>query len=182
MSDLTLLPRPLNAASIGAVLQTRRIEATEAERAAIAKALDLVELPALAAELELRRDGRDRIHVEGRVVADIVQSCVVSLEPVPQHIDEPISMRFTEEAEADPESTRPGAEIRVDPTSDDPPEVLTGVTLDLGPVVMEHFVLAIDPYPRAPGAAIPDTGADDPEPRESPFAALARLKENPGKK
>jgi hypothetical protein len=56
---------------------------------------------------------------------------------------------------------------------------LTGPTLDLGPIVMEHFVLAIDPYPRAPGAELPDGGEGAADSPDSPFAVLARLKEKP---
>lgn len=178
MIDLSLLPRPVDAVAITANPQTRKIETTEKERAAIAEALGLVDLPALAAELELRRGARGRIHVEGRVVADIVQSCVVSLEPVPQHIDEPILLVFFEGGDAEKEP-RPGAEIRIDPVELDPPEPLTGSTLDLGPIVLEHFVLAIDPYPRAPGAELPEADAGGADSPESPFAVLAKLKEKP---
>jgi uncharacterized metal-binding protein YceD (DUF177 family) len=176
VTALPLLPRPVDVVAIGATPQVRRVEATEKERKEISAALDLVDLPALAADLELRRDGRGRIHVEGRVVADIVQSCVVSLEPVAQHIDEPIAMVFVEAGDVKAEP-RPGTEIRVDPGAEDPPEALAGSTLDLGPIVMEHFVLAIDPYPRAPGAEMPDTGEGASDSPESPFAVLARLKE-----
>ena len=178
MIDLTLLPRPVDVVAIGTSPQTRKMVTTVEERAAIAETLDLVDLPALAAQLELRRDGRGRIHVEGHVVADIVQSCVVSLEPVPQHIDEPISMVFVEDGDMEAEA-RPGAEIRIDPATEDPPEALTGSRLDLGPIVLEHFVLAIDPYPRAPGAEMPETGEGASDSPESPFAVLAKLKEKP---
>jgi uncharacterized metal-binding protein YceD (DUF177 family) len=178
VTALPLLPRPVDVVAIGATPQVRRVEATEKERKEISAALDLVDLPALAADLELRRDGRGRIHVEGRVVADIVQSCVVSLEPVAQHIDEPIAMVFVEAREAGAEP-RPGAEIRVDPVDEDPPEALPGSTLDLGPIVIEHFVLAIDPYPRAPGAELPDGGEGTSDSPDSPFAILAKLREKP---
>jgi uncharacterized metal-binding protein YceD (DUF177 family) len=176
MIDLPRLPRPVNVVAIGVTPQLRKVETTQEERAVIAKALDLVDLPALEAGLELRRSGRGRIHVEGRVVADIVQSCVVTLEPVPQHIDELIAVVFVEAGDVKAEA-RPGTEIRVDPGDEDPPEALTGSTLDLGPIVMEHFVLAIDPYPRAPGAEMPETGEGASDSPESPFAVLARLKE-----
>ena len=178
MNELPLLPRPVDVVSIGAAPQVRKVEATEKERREISAALDMVDLPALEAGLELRRDGRGRVHVEGRVVADIVQSCIVSLEPVAQHIDEPIAMVFVEAGEVDDEP-RPGAEIRVDPANEDPPEVLPGSTLDLGPIVMEHFVLAIDPYPRAPGAELPASGEGTSDSPDSPFAVLAKLREKP---
>jgi hypothetical protein len=71
---------------------------------------------------------------------------------------------------------KPHVEVVVDPSAPDPPEVLTGPTLDVGAVVEEAFVLAIDPYPRAPGAALPREAVDPAGGPESPFAALATLK------
>ena len=62
---------------------------------------------AAAAELA----GRGSIAVDGRVSADIVQECVVSLEPVEQAIDEPVAVRFAPERGED--SGRSG-EIEVD--------------------------------------------------------------------
>jgi len=41
--------------------------------------------------------------------------------------------------------------------------------------VLEHFALGIDPYPRAPGAALPPEVADPDASADSPFAVLAGL-------
>jgi uncharacterized metal-binding protein YceD (DUF177 family) len=66
-------------------------------------------------------------------------------------------------------------------SEDEPPEVFTGKSFDLGPVVTEHFALAIDPYPRAPGAELPtDPDAGAANQSESPFAVLAKLKKQGG--
>jgi hypothetical protein len=111
------------------------------------------------------------------VTADIVQNCVVSLEPVEQAIDEPVSVRFAPERD---EVVGRGGEIEVDLDADDPPEPLLGSSIDLGALAEEYFVLAIDPYPHAPGAEIPaeSAGGRYAEP-ESPFAALAALRGKP---
>jgi uncharacterized metal-binding protein YceD (DUF177 family) len=154
-----------------------RIEATEHERTALAASLGIVAIDGLAAELTLVREQGGVIRVDGRVAADIVQSCVVSLVPLAQAIDEPISLRFAEEGSRAAQSPpKPAAEIRVDPGEEDPAEVLTGTSIDLGAIVVEHLILAIDPYPRAPGATPPDNPAEDvPGPGDSPFAVLAEL-------
>ncbi len=176
MTETRLLSRPVELGTIGARSTMRSIEATAEERAAIAAALDLVEMSALTAEFELRRDGRNMVVVEGRVKADIVQRCIVSLAPVPQRIEEPVLRRFLQDG---PDAVRPrekAAEIRVDPSEEDPPENLAGPVLDLGPIVMEHFVMAIDPYPKAPGAYLPSEADAGPSAAaDSPFAVLARL-------
>jgi uncharacterized metal-binding protein YceD (DUF177 family) len=177
MSDAPALSRPVDVARIDAAGIDERIEATEHERAALAASLGIVAIDKLAAEATLVRDRGGVIRVDGRVVADIVQNCVVSLVPVAQAIDEPISLRFAEQgSRAAAEPPKPAAEIRVDPGEEDPPEVLTGTIIDLGAIVTEHLILAIDPYPRAPGATLPENPAEDlPGPGDSPFAVLAGL-------
>jgi uncharacterized metal-binding protein YceD (DUF177 family) len=66
--------------------------------------------------------------------------------------------------------------------AEDPPEVAVGGRIDLGEIAVVHLALALDPYPRAPGAAF-DAKAWGVEPEKdekpttvSPFAALAKLK------
>ncbi len=79
-----------------------------------------------------------------------------------------------------PEPLAAGAELHVDPEADDPPELLEGSSIDLGTLALEYFVLAIDPYPRAPGAELLAEAADPPESEsDSPFAALAALQRKP---
>ena len=58
---------------------------------------------------------------------------------------------------------------------DDKPEEIDSLHYDLAAPLIEEFVLAIDPYPRAPGVAFegPQEAQDRPE---SPFAVLKGLK------
>ena len=88
------------------------------------------------------------------------------------------------EVVTDPALTRdplahPGEVIRVARTSadaPDPPEVMDDTTVDVGALAEEMFVLAIDPYPRAPGAELPADGGDQPQSEdESPFAVLREV-------
>jgi uncharacterized metal-binding protein YceD (DUF177 family) len=172
MNSSPILSRPVDVSAIGATGIERRFAATEAERDALARAYGLREVKALSADLTARPGARGSVIVEGRVTADIVQTCVVSLEPVEQRIDEPVESRFAPEAKRDAAS---GGEIHVDLDVEDPPEPL-GSSIDLGALAEEYFVLAIDPYPRAPGAEIPEEAGRDPAAgNDSPFAALAAL-------
>ncbi len=151
--------------------------ATEDERDALAARYDLVAVEALSVALTLSRDRKGGVSVEGRVVADIVQTCVVSLVPVGQHIDEPISMQFVAPGSAEaPKPSKAGVEVHVSVDQPEPPEVLAGPAIDVGALAEEHFVLAIDPYPRAPGAVLEAEAVDtEPGGRDSPFAPLADL-------
>ncbi len=180
MIDKPILSRRTEAAHLPDAGLAVDVVASDDEKAALADAYEVVAVNALSGEITLTADGRGAIIAEGRVVADIVQECVVSLEPVAQHIDEPFSVRFV--PPDSPEAPRPakaGKEVVIDPGLPDPPEVIDGTTIDLGALVEEIFVLAIDPYPRAPDAALPaDVVADGAQTgRESPFAVLRdRLK------
>ena len=139
------------------------IQASEAERAALARRFELLELPALQASVHVRPGLGGVWTVSGRLSAQVVQACVVSLDPVAQTIDEPFEVRFAagarEEAGADP----------------DAPEALDGDTIDVGAVVADHLSLALDPFPRAPGVEY----QPEPEPADAkpnPFAALEQLR------
>jgi uncharacterized metal-binding protein YceD (DUF177 family) len=169
MSAAAILSLPVSATELPAAAV--EIAAGAEQRAALAAANDLVAVNGLTASVEIERAPGGAIVVTGHIAADIVQTCVVSLDPVPAHIDETFSVRYVQGS--------PGRstddEVVVDTSLPDPPEVLTGNTIDVGALVEEYFVLAIDPYPRAPGATLPGNvggvAADD----ASPFAALAAL-------
>jgi hypothetical protein len=57
---------------------------------------------------------------------------------------------------------------------------LQGGTVDLGAVATEFLLLGIDPFPRKPNAVFDAPGGSDRP--ESPFAALAALKQEKTKK
>jgi hypothetical protein len=154
----------------------------EAQRKAIAAAADLLELPRLEAAFDLTRHGADSLRVAGRVSATVIQRCVVTLEPVENQIDEDVDLLFQP----------PQAEVPIAPADDtghtghqgldaaEPPEVLHGGVVDLGAVATEFLMLGLDPYPRKPGAVFEAPAAGDPA--SHPFAALAALKKDGGKK
>jgi len=147
------------------------ISVTEAERQKLAAAYDLNEVTSLTASATLEPAGGGGVTVAGHILADIVQTCVVSLVPVPEHMDETFSVRFVRSAG---QLRQPGTEVVVDAEADDPPELLQGTTIDVGALVEEYFALAINPYPRAPGAELPAEAHDD-DASSSPFAVLAGL-------
>lgn len=70
------------------------IEATEAERAAICRLLELNGLGTLALTYRLFHTGADRLRLKGQLKAGVTQTCVVSLDPVPAQIDVPVEAEF----------------------------------------------------------------------------------------
>lgn len=167
--------RPVSTAGITEKEAHFTIEATPAECAALAQRLGLKALTRLSADLTLVPERNRRLCLEGHLTADVVQVCVVSLADIAAAIDERFTLHFSPDAV--PEAT-PGGEVTVLVDAEDPPEPLIGETIDLGEAVTEHLVLALDPYPRLPGATFAYALPEDPdaEGAASPFAKLAALK------
>jgi uncharacterized metal-binding protein YceD (DUF177 family) len=152
--------RPIAAALIPAEGRTERPVATPEECAALARRFDIPGVAAFSAEVTLRPEPGGVIRATGRLHAEVTQTCVVTLEPVAQTVEEAVDLRFL------PPGQEPGDE------PDEPDEIpMEGHQLDLGEALAEQLALALDPYPRAPGAELPPLDGDGPS---GPFAALAR--------
>ena len=103
----------------------------------------------------------------GRLEAELVQVCVVSLEDFASRLTEEFSLRFVPEGRENFDD---------DPAAVD--EIAYAGIIDLGEVAAEQLALALDPYPRKPGETLPelDAEADEMPEKPHPFAALAALK------
>jgi len=145
--------------------------ADEAERNAVAERLRLGGLERFEAHVTLSRSGAV-VRAEGRVVASLEQSCVVTGEPVPAHVDEPFALLFMPE----PREGRPDEEVELGEEDCDV-VFYDGAAIDLGSAVADTLALSIDPYPRSASAevALKEAGVLTQE-QASPFAALAALK------
>lgn len=142
--------------------------ADQQTRAAVAEHAGLDALPRLQASFDVTLHNRGGLHVVGRVSATVGQTCVVTLEPLENEIEEAIDLVFAR-AEAPP---MVGAEV--DLSAADAPEPLVGGGIDLGEIATEFLMLGLDPYPRKPDAIFQSTPAG--EDSANPFAALAALK------
>jgi hypothetical protein len=152
-------------------------EADAAQRAALAAVGGLREVVSASAEFELTHGGDGTVHAVGRVQARIGQTCVVTLDPLENAIDEPNEVTFAHPSdEPAPRAPAPAGEDDNLEDIPDLPEPIMNGTIDLGRVAADFLFLGIDPYPRKPGAVFePLVVADDPE--DHPFAALKVLKE-----
>ena len=144
--------------------------ADEVERKAIAKRLGLGSLDRLEAHITLTRTG-DIVRAEGRLVAALDQSCVVTGDPVASHVDEPFALLFTPEP-----ANGPDEEIELG-ESDCDTVFYDGALIDLGSAIADTLALSLDPYPRSAGAAaaLKEAGVITEE-QTSPFAILAKLR------
>lgn len=144
--------------------------ADDGERKSVAERLALESLDCLQAHATLTRKGA-LIGADGRIVASLKQSCVVTGDPVPAHVDEPFSMVFMPEPDG-----RSDEEIELG-SADCDVVFHDGSTIDLGSAIADTLALSLDPYPRSAGAdaALKEAGFLA-EAEGGPFAALAQLK------
>lgn len=150
------------------------LTAPEAARAEIAALAGLRTLDSLEAAFDLSRRG-DGLQVRGRVQARVGQTCVVTLEPLDNTVDETVDLVFSPSAAPEREAEVLAADG--DPDSAEPPEPLEGGAVDLAAVAVEFLMLGVDPYPRKPGARFEPAAAGEADaPAPHPFAALAALK------
>ncbi|MBX6322439.1 MAG: DUF177 domain-containing protein [Rhodospirillaceae bacterium] len=166
--------RIVDVAALGAGEIVREIDATDDERAALARRLGLNAIASLAATVRVRQRGHRLVEVAGSFEADLEQTCVVTLEPVPAHI----ARSFRQLYSPDAEEPRGAVVIHPDEDEEDVLEPLVGERIDIGEAVVQQLAVALDPYPRKPGAQIPAEYAADgvDERRDGAFAALARLR------
>jgi len=117
----------------------------EAECAAIAKRLELESLGSFTATITLSRiRAGDVLRIAGHIKAELAQPCIVTLEPVPETIDEEFELLMSESV----------TEESFDPDSEDfldMPEPLPGKSIDIGEIAVQYLALALNPYPRKPG-------------------------------
>lgn len=149
--------------------------ADEAERDALAAFLGVDAVKSFGFEGRIAPEGARSWRLTGRVTAKLTQTCVVTLAPLRIRLEEEVNRLYSLDDRAE------DADLDFDPEGDDPPDPV-GDGVDYGAAAVEALSLAIDPYPRAPGAAFDAKSAAPPgaepltEERAKPFAGLAALK------
>jgi uncharacterized metal-binding protein YceD (DUF177 family) len=144
--------------------------ADASDRAALARRLGILALDRFDVAARLRRRDDGSIAVAGTLRAQVVQACVVTLDPIESAIEETFEMRYV--PGLNQEARR---EVEVEPGDDDI-EPFDGTSVDLGATAAEYLALAIDPYPRKLGAEFAEEGRA--EANTGPFAELAKLRNN----
>ncbi|MBR0705047.1 YceD family protein [Bradyrhizobium liaoningense] len=157
----------------------RELEASAAERQAMAELAGLREVLSAHASFDVVPKSGGRIQVTGQVRARIGQTCVVTLDPIESEIDEEVDLTFAPEAEARrlADLIEEGRDDEEPPEVVDPPEAIINGVIDLGRLATDALFLAIDPYPRKEGAVF-EAEVVAPDPEDHPFAALKALQDN----
>jgi hypothetical protein len=141
------LHRPVSVADIGPSGLDSLVEASAAECAALARRMGVPAVSSLVCRFHLARGVGGAVAARGRLVASVVRTCVVSLDDFETEVAEDFQVRFvpagTESDNPDPEAV------------DEIP--FAGAVIDLGEAAAEQLALALDPYPRKPGAELPES-------------------------
>jgi uncharacterized metal-binding protein YceD (DUF177 family) len=171
---------------IGETGRNAGFQASPEQCLSLARELGLIACNSLTVAYKVRSLHRGRYRVSGTITADVVQACVVTLEPVPALLSEAMDLEFwpVEQlaAEAKPGVTSEASDelsdtADFDALGDEPAEPIEQGRIALGRVVYELVSAALDPYPRKPGAEFNWASKD--EEADKPFAALAKLKLKP---
>lgn len=149
-------------------------EADAAERLELAEALDIVSCSHLRVIWEVHPLRSGMYRLTGTIDAGVVQSCVVTLEPLPSRVEVPLNVELR------PGDMMPEPGEGEQPILDTPDiEPIEADGIDLGLIVLEHIATSLDPYPRKEDAVFE---FEDPAAAVSPinpFAKLAKLKPPP---
>lgn len=156
--------RLVPAARLGSEPFGQEVVATKQECAALARRFDLLAIDRLAATVALVRQGQDVVLLRAAFEAEFVQSCVVTLDPVPGAVSGRFALLYG------PPEAEDGAVAAEDDAAFEP---LSADVIDIGEAVAQEFSLVLPPFPRRPDACVE---AEEPLPeRDGPFAALSRL-------
>jgi uncharacterized metal-binding protein YceD (DUF177 family) len=143
---------------------TIRLSADAAQRQALAQRFGLLALHSFEGELALKPAETGRVRVTGSLRAEVEQACVVTLEPVAQSVSEAVDWVLL------PEGQEPSDDLE----AEGPDEIEAEHNVaDIGEALAQQLSLALDPYPRKPGAELPEGFGGE---AGGPFAALAKLR------
>jgi uncharacterized metal-binding protein YceD (DUF177 family) len=145
MTAASEFSRPVEISRLPDAPTAMAVEASAAECAALSRRFSLLALERLTAELKLEWIAAHLIRLDATLSADIVQECVVTLEPVPSRVEERFVLLYGAPAEA--------REVMLNHEEEVFEPIVDG-RIDLGEAVAQQLSLAIDPFPRAPFAAL----------------------------
>ncbi|MEM8689385.1 MAG: DUF177 domain-containing protein [Pseudomonadota bacterium] len=150
------------------------LSADAAELAGLQARFGVDELTSVSAHLTLAAQPEGAVKVSGTLRAALRQTCIISLEPVEETIEEAVAVLYLPQGQDEPQDD---GDFELDY------ETFDGSTLDLGELIAQQIAGAINPYPRRAGAEFGNSGQlgdNAPEERDNPFAVLQALKSKEG--
>ena len=143
--------RPVDVTTLPQTGRHYKFDATPEERAALSERFGILAIDAFLAECFLkpvRGQKGVRYQLDASIKAEIVQACSITLEPVPETVEDSFTVLFVDK-DFDELVERQEIEFAYDEEDIEP---LTGNEVDLGEQLAQHLSLAMNPYPRKQGA------------------------------
>jgi uncharacterized metal-binding protein YceD (DUF177 family) len=134
----------------------------------IMEVFDLLDLKSFTVQSQVQLLGDGIYELNGSLNAVVVQSSIVSYEPVTTSISEPFTVKLmpSEKRMADYETTHP----------DDDCDVYDDQEYDLGNLALEYLSLSLPTHPKLAGESGDHIEFEENEKAPSPFTALSDLK------
>ena len=104
----------------------RELDADEAQRKAMAEVAGLRDVLSAHASFDVTPKSGGRFHVSGKVRARVGQTCVVTLDPIENEIDEPIDLIFAPPEQVPQMAALVDEAVESDGETPDPPEPIEG--------------------------------------------------------
>ncbi|GAK33363.1 hypothetical protein JCM17846_22810 [Iodidimonas nitroreducens] len=151
------------------------LKADEAIREALSQRFELPAINALEGDVEINAI-EGGMKLSGQLRADLVQQCVLTLQPIVVRLDEPFAIYYL--ADDLPEED---GEAIVDAEHEDVVALIDG-KVDVGEALAQTLSLALDPFPRAEDAVLPQGVISEDElkishRRDNPFSILEKLRD-----
>ena len=157
--------------------KTFSLSAGEEEKVAVAKRLALISLQSFVADLTVYEPTKKQPSMRLDVVlkAELVQTCVVSLKDVAEHVKESFSFLISKDPE--PEESLDDDQLMA--LAQEEAETLyvgeAGI-FDMGEILVQYLSLSMNPYPRHQDAVF--TAVLDGEADGNPFSKLKNFSDN----
>ena len=148
-----------------------RHEASGQELSEIKTRLGISKILSLALDAQLQRTIIGDIYqVSGNIKLIAERSCIVTLENFIETTEGVFDEYFTTSPE---QATDQSEQLLIDPDEDEV-TLLEQDSIDIGELALQHLVLALNPYPRAPDAPLA-AGDETAAKTQRPFAGLDAL-------
>lgn len=165
MSDNVTVPEfsfPVNLGEVSSFGKRFQLKTNQQERERIAQRLNVVAVRECKGEVNIRTT-KTVIDISGSLRAELTRECVSSLEEMDEAVSDSFELQFFR--------TEKAIEAIEDEEEAEFAELHEGDTFDLGELLVQQLSLAMDPFPRKPGATslAAEFGSDE---EASPFAGL----------
>ncbi len=179
----------VDAEEIGTKPSKHLISIPEKNKKLVSKRLGIEGVDELVATITLERNSVSKvIYAQGEFTAKLKQKCVVTAEILEEEVSDVLEGWFSEpnqavsfeKARRERLGMKEQDELPIMDEADDPEPVIEG-KIDIGELVVQNLSLAINPYPKTPGATLGLETTDDKNEDYDYTNPFAKLKDWKGK-